>query len=118
MCSDSEVSDNISEEYLGYEQRNTTKTNKRKGVTNKESYIQNVRKAKRNSGEKYVTKTGRTVDGKIHKNKDCFCSRKCKNVVTPEVRKECFDSFWQMKDFKKQNAYISGIVQKHKIKRR
>lgn len=75
-----------------------------------------LRKILRNTGEEYVTKKGKVVKAKIFDNKDCGCSKRCKNNIAVEDRKKCFDKFWKMGDFGKQNAYLSGLVTREAVK--
>ena len=51
-----------------------------------ESYIQKVRKIKRNLGKRYCTQTGNNVPEKNFENKDCCCRNACtKNYDEEEI---------------------------------
>ncbi|XP_015903193.1 uncharacterized protein [Parasteatoda tepidariorum] len=75
-----------------------------------------LRKFLRNTGQEYVTKKGKVVKAKIYDDKDCGCSRRCKTKITAVERQKCFDKFWKMGDFGKQNAYLSGLVTREAVK--
>lgn len=75
-----------------------------------------LRKFKRNTGQEYVTKKGKVVKAKVFENKDCSCSKQCSTKVTAEERMKCFDKFWKMGNFSKQNAYLSGLVTREAVK--
>lgn len=70
----------------------------------------------RNTGQEYVTKKGKVVKAKVFENKDCGCSKRCQTKITLEQREKCFDKFWKMGDFSKQNAYLSGLVTREAVK--
>lgn len=70
----------------------------------------------RNTGQEYITKKGKIVQAKIFENKDCKCSKRCNTKITPEERQKCFDKFWKMGNFSKQNAYLSGLVTREAVK--
>lgn len=75
-----------------------------------------LRKILRNTGHEYVTKKGKVVKAKLFEDKDCGCSKKCMTKITTEQRQKCFDKFWKMGDFGKQNAYLSGLVTREAVK--
>lgn len=75
-----------------------------------------LRKFMRNSGQEYVTKKGKIVKAKVFENKDCGCSKRCLSKITSEERQKCFDKFWKMGNFSKQNAYLSGLVTREAVK--
>ncbi|KFM76863.1 hypothetical protein X975_16015, partial [Stegodyphus mimosarum] len=75
-----------------------------------------LRKLLRNTGQEYVTKKGKVVKAKIFDDKDCGCSKRCMTKITTEQRQKCFDKFWKMGDFGKQNAYLSGLVTREAVK--
>ncbi|GFV52379.1 uncharacterized protein TNCV_3216101 [Trichonephila clavipes] len=75
-----------------------------------------LRKLLRNTGQEYVTKKGKVVKAKVFENKDCGCSKRCVTKVAVEDRQKCFDKFWKMGDFGKQNAYLSGLVTREAVK--
>ncbi|KAG8183629.1 hypothetical protein JTE90_005617 [Oedothorax gibbosus] len=74
------------------------------------------RKFMRNTGQEYVTKNGKVVKAKVFENKDCSCSKRCLTKITSEQRQKCFDKFWKMGCFSKQNAYLSGLVTREAVK--
>ena len=75
-------------------------------------------KVKRNSGEQYKTKGSQLVSGKLFENKDCLCAKKCVNGLGHDDRKDNFDSYWKLANFKKQNLFLYGLVRKQPIKQR
>lgn len=85
-------------------------------MQNIRNYAANIRKIKRNCSEQYVTKNSKIVDAKIFENKNCFCSRKCIDLLTCEERKTNFENFWKMGNFEKQNLFLCSITEKNIIK--
>ncbi|XP_054720936.1 uncharacterized protein LOC129230558 [Uloborus diversus] len=89
---------------------------KRKKTENESMSKSKLRKVLRNTGQEYVTKKGKIVKAKIFEDKDCGCSKRCMTKITKEQREKCFDKFWKMGDFGKQNAYLSGLVTREAVK--
>ncbi|XP_042907495.1 uncharacterized protein [Parasteatoda tepidariorum] len=92
------------------------KTSGKKRVRNEMNHKTKLRKLLRNTGQEYITKKGKVVKAKVFENKDCGCSKRCSSKITPEQREKCFDKFWKMGDFSKQNAYLSGLVTREAVK--
>lgn len=92
------------------------KSPSKKRVRNEMNHKTKLRKFKRNTGQEYVTKKGKIVKAKVFENKDCGCSKRCMTKVTSEDRQKCFDKFWKMGNFSKQNAYLSGLVTREAVK--
>lgn len=67
----------------------------------------NVKKLQRNSGANAV-----------FNNIDCGCRKQCMTKISEEDRLNCFISFWNLKDFSKQNTYVCGLVQKYPVRQR
>ncbi|GIY30950.1 uncharacterized protein CEXT_188391 [Caerostris extrusa] len=61
-------------------------------------------------------KGGKVVKAKLFEDKDCGCSKRCNTKITMDQRQKCFDKFWKMGDFSKQNAYLSGLVTREAVK--
>lgn len=79
---------------------------------------QNKAKHGRNSGQMYVTKKGKIICEKTFRDTLCSCKMKCNDTITALQRKSLFESFWEIGDFRRQNAYICGLIQQNEIKQR
>ncbi|KAF8770444.1 hypothetical protein HNY73_017972 [Argiope bruennichi] len=88
----------------------------KKRVRNEMNHKTKLRKFLRNTGQEYITKKGKVVKAKVFEDKDCGCSKRCNSKITCEQRQKCFDKFWKMGDFSKQNAYLSGLVTREAVK--
>ena len=64
---------------------------------------------KRNIGEEYVSRTGKTVHKK-HVGPDCQCALKCFEKLDESNVKQSFKMFWEIGDFNTQNAYLFGAM--------
>ncbi|XP_072763725.1 uncharacterized protein [Anoplolepis gracilipes] len=85
---------------------------------NKEKYLQQVNKIKRNSGQKYYTKRGKFIPAKQFESKNCNCSKKCIERINETQRIEIFNKFWNIDDFNKQNVFLYASVQRESVNRR
>ncbi|KAL7637464.1 UNVERIFIED_CONTAM: hypothetical protein RMT77_012192 [Armadillidium vulgare] len=85
---------------------------------NKEKYLQQINKIKRNNGQKYYTKRGKFIPAKQFESKNCNCSKKCIERINEAQRMEIFDKFWNIGDFNKQNIFLYGSVQRKSVNRR
>ncbi|XP_054720939.1 uncharacterized protein LOC129230559 [Uloborus diversus] len=92
------------------------KSSGKKRVRNEMNHKTKLRKFLRNTGQEYITKKGKVIKAKEFDDKDCGCSKKCNSKVTSEQRLKCFDKFWKMGNFSKQNAYLSGLVTREAVK--
>jgi len=104
----------IIEQYSSSEDEDTNNN----GEKIDESYIQKVRKMKRNSGKRYCTQSGNIVPGKIFQNKDCRCRNACTKNYDEEERKNIFEKFWGLGDFNKQNVLLYEAVERKIVKRK
>ncbi|XP_034232769.1 uncharacterized protein LOC117640399 [Thrips palmi] len=76
-----------------------------------------ARKAKRNSGQAYVSGEGVSVSARqrkaVHK-----CKRlKCQNIITNEIGDAIFSEYWAMGSYEKRVNYICSRVQTERIQR-
>ena len=71
------------------------------------SWKRNIRKKKRQSGEKYVNSHGNEQAARsVKTKKDCTkCKFKCSSIVTVEDRSAIFNEFWKMSDNEKLHFY-------------
>lgn len=90
----------------------------RKRTRNPDQHKQNIAKNARNSGQRYVTKKGKIIEEKTFQDVPCSCKMKCNDKITQIQRKALFDAFWKMGNFKRQNTFICGLVQKSAVKQR
>jgi len=71
----------------------------------------NVRKAKRNSSQEYITRTNKVVPSrKVEPSRDDKCRLHCKNKFTEIGRQTIFEEFWVMGDIENQHYYISKAM--------
>lgn len=96
----------------------SNKNRTRKRLQNPSTHKQTVAKRARNSGQRYVSKKGKIVEGKTFQYTPCSCKMKCNDNITPEERKSLFESFWKMGDFKRQNTFLCGLIHKNAVKQR
>lgn len=72
---------------------------------------QSFRKLKRNRGEAYETKNGKTVpEKKFDPDFDCKCKNKCATLLSAKDKQQLSKNFWKMGDFKRQNTYLCGLL--------
>ena len=95
---------------------------KKKGRGNKiglspAKWAVNKRKRKRNSGQAYVSRSGKKVQAKKFQNKICSCKFKNCATLSEEVRRDCHDKFWAIGDYNAQNAYLLTLVNSVEKKR-
>lgn len=84
---------------------------------NGDTYIQKLRKIKRNTGKRYYTQTGNIIPAKVFQNKNCHCRKTCiKNYE--EERNNTFEKFWNLGDFNKQNVLLYEATERYAVKRR
>jgi len=72
----------------------------------------NYIKTNRNSGNKYVTNKGKTVESRCSKELPNFRA-KCNLKIDNELREKLFASYWSMKNHNRRTSYISGLVTFH-----
>ena len=81
-------------------------TRKRKSAP--KTWIQNVRKQLRQSGQAYKNRKGENVPCKsVTTRKDCLnsCKFKCRQHISDEERAHIFSDFWSMDDSQKKHFY-------------
>lgn len=94
----------------------------RKRVKNFGEFKRNVRKIKRNSGQSYITSTGRNIDKK-QLQPPCTekCKYKCTINFTNNTREKLLELFWLMADVSKQRAFVvkctTVIIPKYKYQK-
>ncbi|CAK1602117.1 unnamed protein product [Parnassius mnemosyne] len=83
----------------------------KKRVRNESAWIKNVRKRQRNSGEQYVSRTGKTVAAKSIKP-PCTekCRLKCRNKITEEQRQEIFECYWGLGSLQRQRDFLNSCL--------
>ncbi|KAK3085282.1 hypothetical protein FSP39_001017 [Pinctada imbricata] len=88
-----------------------TRTRKRKAVP--AEWKKNIRKRLRLSGKEYTNTRGKLVEAKSVKDQDCSkCRYKCSTKISEEERREIFNNYWSLQDYKRQRDYIcSSILQ-------
>lgn len=82
------------------------------------TYIQKIRKIKRNSGKRYDTQSGKIIPAKVFQNEDCQCRKDCLKNLNETERKRIFEMFWNLGDFNKQNILLYEATGRSVVKRR
>lgn len=102
------------EEFIGHQNKNKT----RKKIRKPEKYKGNTGKRLRNSGQRYINKSDNVSEQKQFSKNPCDRKDNCHEKVSEEQRQFMFQTFWRIRDFKRQNAYLCGSLQKQEIKQR
>lgn len=85
----------------------------RKRIRKEENWQRNQRKMRKNQGKPYTSSRNKCVPAVTFGPTDCQCSRKSPDKFSsPNILKKCFDSFWELGDYSKQNALLRGLVHK------
>lgn len=82
-----------------------------------ETWQRNIRKRLCNTGEEYISRTGKIVPKKVFNNIDCGCTKKCFDKLDSSEREIFFNTFWEFGDRMIQNSYICDMIEKLPIKR-
>ena len=72
---------------------------------------------KKDTGELYVTATGKIIPPKTFRNVDCRCARKRFNKISEDEREKLIDNFWAMGDINCQNSYLNGLCTYNSVNR-
>ncbi|CAH1114782.1 unnamed protein product [Psylliodes chrysocephalus] len=81
------------------------------------TYIQKIRKIKRNSRKRYDTQSGKIIPAKVFQNEDCQCRKDCLKNLNETERKRIFEMFWNLGDFNKQNILLYEATGRSVVKR-
>jgi hypothetical protein len=84
---------------------------RKRGCRNEKNYTQNLNKAKRNSGGKYVTANSKIIFPKKIVVWSC-CLKNCGDKISSFNRQLIFDKFWKLANFSKQNLFLNTIVKR------
>lgn len=68
------------------------------------------RKKARNSGQAYVSATGKSVEARKFQLIG-ECRMKCRDRVSPEVQLGLFNAYWKMASRNRRAAYIAGLIE-------
>lgn len=77
----------------------------------------NVRKKLKNSGQSYVSTSGKQVEAKVFTGTGCKtldCRYKCDKKISKEQRQKIFESYWKLGNNTKQRQYIALHVERTK----
>jgi len=74
-------------------------------------------KMKRNSGDQYVSRSGKIIPKKLFKDVDCHCPLSCSAKVSTDEKNNMFNLYWKSSREAKL-AYICGHVRQCSVKRR
>ena len=100
------------------------KSPKRKCLTRKrrskpETWTRNIRKQKRQSGESYMSVSGKFIDARKLSSHSCFkCRFKCGKTMSEEERLNIFTTYWNLQSYERQRDYICSqeILRGHQAK--
>ena len=87
----------------------------RKRKLNKEKWKKNVKRRLRNTGEKYLTKSGKTVAKRKWQPSQCLerkCPLKCHTRVSESCQSELFNYYWkELGNYNKQQDYLAAHIE-------
>jgi len=87
----------------------------RKRKRDPQTWERNVTKTKRNLGQAYTSYWTKKDVPKREIGEPCKCG--CFDKLGYEKINEIFNSFWNIGNYDKQNAYLGGLVKEKEIKR-
>ena len=98
------------------EARTSNRTRKR--ARNENNWKRNILKMRKNSGQSYITFSGKTKRAKVLK-KGCgqACKRQCHSNISEEHRERIFHEFWGTGSYAKQREFISNSVKDVPVQR-
>ncbi|MES9881873.1 MAG: hypothetical protein ABW185_13425 [Sedimenticola sp.] len=77
----------------------------------------NKKKQARNSGNKYISCSGKLVKEKQMQNVSCMkCRYKCSTKINEEERKKIFTTYWELGDYARQRNFICQHVENNPTK--
>ena len=91
----------------------------RKKERNPQTWLCNIRKAKRNSGEAYKTKSGKDIQKQKYEYVECNCRWKCGENIQDETRSDIHEQFWALKDWnnpelsKEKQTTLMNLTSRH-----
>ncbi|XP_052278769.1 uncharacterized protein LOC127877153 [Dreissena polymorpha] len=96
----------------------TIRKGTRKRQRNEVNWKRNITKRRKNSGQSYVSSSGKIKRAKKVKN-GCGqnCRKKCHSKISPEQREAIFDEFWKLGSYPKQKEFLCSTVKESKVKR-
>jgi len=87
----------------------------RKRKVNKKKWKKNVKRRLRNTGEKYLTKSGKTVAKRKWQPSLCLerkCPLKCHTRVSESCQSELFNYYWkELGNYNKQHDYLAAHIE-------
>jgi len=87
------------------------KVSSRKKRANPEKWIRNIRKRQRVFGKSYVSESGKQVDNRSTKPKDCSkCRFKCNEKVSEECRQHIFTFYYSIGSYERQRYFICEMI--------
>ena len=88
----------------------------RKRTKNTNLWKKNKRKHSSNSGQEYLSTSGRQVSAKHFSGLKPKCCRKlCSDQLTTDECERVFNGFWETGSYDVQNAYIAGCIEQHAV---
>lgn len=84
--------------------------NVRKRVANAETWKKNISKAALNSGQAYITSSGKERNAKVLRPGCTVKCNRCSERITQEQRQAIFDNFYELANHQRQLDYIAGCI--------
>ncbi|CAH0625438.1 unnamed protein product [Chrysodeixis includens] len=93
---------------------------KRKGHADPNEWKKNRRKIRRQSGEPYLSSTGKMIPGKRLTEGRCkgLCREKCTQHFTEDERQAIFSEFWSIESLEQKRQYIVSLIQREEPRTR
>lgn len=82
----------------------------RRKIQEPQMWKRNIRKRLRNSGDAYISVSGKSVAAKSFDNTDCQCTRECHKLIPIQQREKLFNDYYKLGSFDLKTAYLSGQI--------
>lgn len=91
---------------------------KRSKIPDPASWKSNIRRAKRNTGEAYISTSGKEIRPRSVKEKDCSaCVKKCSKTFSDEDRNRIHQLYWGMGSLQARKQFVANMVKEAPVKR-
>ncbi|GBP78544.1 hypothetical protein EVAR_61676_1 [Eumeta japonica] len=92
---------------------------KKRGVRNSHLYKKEIQKTQRLWGQSYTsTSTGRLIEAKSNKERDCKCIKKCTQQFSNIDRQAIMDTVYNGRPKNEQDTYLMSLIERSNIARR
>lgn len=101
--------------FIGNETTHPKSSRKRKRNPNDD--IANKKKRKRQRGEEYLTKSGKTVAQKVFQvQTTCRCSQKCPQHINSERQEQIFNCFYKLENWTQKTLFLRTLCKTAPVK--